>query len=157
MCDGSNESKSCAQIEGASSCSDGKVAECKKNFELAEDKTACEINKAQGACGLGCIIGVFVSVVAVISVVIAVFLLLFFKNQRAKIDELMFRSVGSTSENSYNKVIGGLRNVSGRGSVVGNRGSAVLGEARDSGEITLRRKSGVQGHAVDLRSQRLAI
>lgn len=45
VCDGS-EAKSCGDIEGASSCKDGLVTECKKNYKPTDDGSACKINKA---------------------------------------------------------------------------------------------------------------
>lgn len=74
------------------------MSSCKKNYKVTEDRTGCEINKAQGACGVGCIAGVFIAIVAVIGLVVAVLLVLYFKRQRSNIDELMFRSVGSVRE-----------------------------------------------------------
>lgn len=91
VCDGFGQS-SCSQVEGAAACKDGVVQSCKKNYKISEDRATCEINKAQGACGLGCVIGVFIAVVAVIGLVVGLLLVLYFKNQRAKIAEILYLS-----------------------------------------------------------------
>lgn len=98
VCDGSEVMTGCDKIEGASGCKDGVVTGCAKNYKLTEDKARCEINKGQGSCGAGCIVAVFLVIFIVIGVAVAVLLVLYFKRQRAKIDELMFRSVGSVRE-----------------------------------------------------------
>lgn len=138
MCDGSDKQESCSEVPGAESCSEGVIKKCKKNYELSEDGVRCEINKAQGACGVGCIIGVFLVFVLVIGVVVSVLLVFYFKNQKAKIDELMFRSVGSVREGRAVD-FGGARQ--GQNGMVGNakyRESGLLGK-RDSGDISLKR------------------
>lgn len=122
VCNGTNDSSSCSSIKGAKHCEDGLVKSCDGGFKISEDKASCIANKAASSCEIGCMIGIAIAVVAVIGLVAAFVLMLYFKKQRNNIGDIVFRNIENLKE---------VRSV--EGSMRGNRLSQVVGANRHSG------------------------